>query len=101
MLGYGWPGNVRELRNVIETVCLLRAGLSVRVRDLPEAMQSLGEDVEKRRPSIMVELDEPLDRIVERVIAAALEIEQGNRSRAAERLGVSVRTIQRHLGRGQ
>ncbi len=101
MLAYAWPGNVRELRNVIETACLLRAGLSVRVRDLPEAMQSAREPAEGAKSSIVVELDESLDRIVERVIEAALAIEDGNRSRAADRLGVSVRTIQRHLGRGR
>jgi transcriptional regulator with PAS, ATPase and Fis domain len=99
MLAYAWPGNVRELRNVIETVCLLRAGLSVRVRDLPEAMQRAGQDVAEAKPSLVVELDESLDRIVERVIEAALALEEGNRSRAADRLGISVRTIQRHLGR--
>ena len=47
-----------------------------------------------------LDTDEPLDRIVERVIDAALALEQGNRSRAADRLGVSLRTIQRRIARG-
>jgi transcriptional regulator with PAS, ATPase and Fis domain len=100
LLAYAWPGNVRELRNAIETVCLLRAGLSVRIKDLPEVMQHVGEHAAGAKPSIVIELNESLERIVERVIEAAVAMEDGNRSRAADRLGVSVRTIQRHLGRG-
>jgi transcriptional regulator with PAS, ATPase and Fis domain len=105
LLAYGWPGNVRELRNAIEVVCLLRAGKQVRVRDLPEGVQSstLAENGATTPPAsttLSIELNQPLDRIVERVIEATLELERGNRSRAAERLGVSVRTVQRHLARG-
>jgi DNA-binding NtrC family response regulator len=100
MLLYAWPGNVRELRNVIKTMCLLRAGASARVRDLPETMRRAGEPAERASHSIVVKLYEALDRIVERVIEAAVEVEGGNRSRAEDRLGISVRTIQRHLGRG-
>ena len=101
-----WPGNVRELRNVTEMLCLLRAGKQVRARDLPEAVQASAPPDEERGDgeatprTVTVALDEPLDRIIERVIEAALKLEAGNRSRAAERLGVSVRTVQRHLARG-
>jgi DNA-binding NtrC family response regulator len=100
MLSYAWPGNVRELRNVVEMVCLLRGGLSVRMQDLPETMQLPAERGHTaKQTSMLIPLGEPLDRIVERVIEATLENEMGNRTRAAQRLGISVRTIQRHLGR--
>jgi transcriptional regulator with PAS, ATPase and Fis domain len=101
MLAYPWPGNVRELRNTVEMVCLLRAGLPVRMRDLPECMSLPEERAQAPKPSLVVDLGEPLERVVERVIEATLALEQGNRSRAAERLGISVRTIQRHLGRSR
>jgi transcriptional regulator with PAS, ATPase and Fis domain len=102
LLAYGWPGNVRELRNTIELLCLLRAGKQVRVRDLPVSVQRAapkpGGTIEPPESGhLTVDLDQPLDRIVERVIDAVLALEQGNRSRAAERLGVSIRTIQRHV----
>ncbi len=106
---YLWPGNVRELRNTIELLCLLREGKQARVRDLPEAIQltarpgtafptangvmSNGGDV------IEVRLDQPLEATIERVLRAALELEGGNRSRAARRLGVSLRTMQRYAAR--
>jgi hypothetical protein len=49
---------------------------------------------------LSVDLDRPLDEILGTVVAAALEMEGGNRTRASERLGISVRTVQRYLGRG-
>jgi transcriptional regulator with PAS, ATPase and Fis domain len=90
---YDWPGNVRELRNVLEALCLLRAGKQVRLHDLPEALRA---DSPKSHV-VEVSLDHPLDEIVGKVIDAALDLEGGNRVRAAARLGVSVRTVQRHL----
>jgi transcriptional regulator with PAS, ATPase and Fis domain len=98
LLHYGWPGNVRELHNAVEATCLLRAGKQVRLRDLPAALQQVAAGPEKpATPVLTVTLDRPLDTIIEEVIEAALALEKGNRSRAAERLGISVRTIQRHL----
>jgi DNA-binding NtrC family response regulator len=44
-----------------------------------------------------ITLDQPLKQILDRVLLAALELEEGNRSRVARRLGISLRTVQRHL----
>jgi DNA-binding NtrC family response regulator len=104
LLGYDWPGNVRELRNAVEIACLLRPGRQVRVRDLPESLQAPGAQAASEmvapNQSMTLELDQPLDDILERIMVAVLELEGGNRVRAARRLGVSVRTIQRHIARG-
>ncbi|MGH7329755.1 MAG: sigma 54-interacting transcriptional regulator, partial [Polyangiaceae bacterium] len=99
---YDWPGNVRELRNVVETLCLLREGKQVRLRDLPEVMlRSTPTRTEAVVPSILsVSLDQSLEHNIEKIVEAALALERGNRSRAAQRLGVSVRTVQRYLARG-
>jgi transcriptional regulator with PAS, ATPase and Fis domain len=104
LLAYAWPGNVRELRNTVEMLCLLRGGKQVRVRDLPEALQRAaaeraGNVAPPTRGALTLALDEPLDRLVARVINAVLAEEQGKRSRAAARLGISLRTVQRHLAR--
>jgi DNA-binding NtrC family response regulator len=102
---YGWPGNIRELRNVIELMCLLRPGKQVRPGDLPPALRehALKSGLTAARQitgvRMDVSLDQPLDRIIHQVLQAALDIEQGNRSRAARRLGISLRTVQRHLAR--
>jgi len=107
LLGYSWPGNIRELRNVVELVCLMREGKSVRVPDLPAALRRevdrAGSSSTAEMPSgnvLAVRLDRPLDETVKMILEAALALEGGNRSRAARRLGVSLRTMQRFVARG-
>jgi DNA-binding NtrC family response regulator len=102
---YAWPGNVRELRNVLELVCLLRAAKTVRVQDLPPALRQhrvttgqLGAGATSG-DKIEVCLDHKLSDILQQVMVAVLKAEGGNRSRAARRLGISLRTVQRHLAR--
>jgi transcriptional regulator with PAS, ATPase and Fis domain len=71
------------------------------LRDLPEAMQRRGPSHSLEvAPTLSVDLAQPLDRSIEKIIEAVLVLEQGNRSRAAERLGVSVRTVQRYVAKG-
>jgi DNA-binding NtrC family response regulator len=99
---YAWPGNVRELRNTIERLCLLRAGRPVRLVDLPPAIQRAGSALAGRAEptrAIEVSLERPLEETVHRILLAALDAEGGNRSRAAHRLGISLRSVQRHLAR--
>jgi DNA-binding NtrC family response regulator len=105
---YTWPGNIRELRNTIELLCLLREGKQARVRDLPNAIQlaaqaapvALAEgDAAEAGNVIEVRLDDPLEATIDRILRAALEREGGNRSRAARRLGLSLRTMQRYAAR--
>ena len=101
MRGYDWPGNVRELRNVVEMVTLLREGRTVRVHDLPEVVQramprSGADDVSE---SMQIRLDRALDDTIDDIVGRALELESGNRTRAARRLGISLRTIQRYATR--
>jgi DNA-binding NtrC family response regulator len=107
---YEWPGNVRELQNAIQLLCLLREGKQARVRDLPERMRRAAPSPKtpdavggpKRRAEVLeVRLDRPLDETIERILREALALEGGNRSRAAQRLTVSLRTMQRYAARSQ
>ncbi|HXK19487.1 MAG TPA: sigma-54 dependent transcriptional regulator, partial [Polyangiaceae bacterium] len=104
LLRYDWPGNVRELRNVVETLCLLRDGRQVRIADLPECvrLQSSGESRGAAEPEreLVLNLDDGLDAMLGQIIEAALDAEEGNKARAAARLKVSLRTIQRHVASG-
>jgi DNA-binding NtrC family response regulator len=97
-----WPGNIRELRNVLELVAVLRAGKRVRVEDLPATLRAAAAPSEPRARAAVtgaqleLTLDQPLRRSIAQIIEATLELEQGNQSRAARRLGISSRTIQRY-----
>jgi DNA-binding NtrC family response regulator len=106
LLRYDWPGNVRELRNVIETLCLLREGRQVRVTDLPDPVRA--QQPRNRAPAsdgpdgeIALNLDDGLESLIAQIVEAALEAEGGNKARAAARLKVSLRTIQRHVASGR
>jgi len=94
LLAYDWPGNVRELRNLIELVTILRSGKAVRLQDLPPALHraaALREPAE----GLAIDPELPLAEIVDRVVKHVISEERGNLSRAARRLGVSIRTLQR------
>jgi DNA-binding NtrC family response regulator len=106
MRAYSWPGNVRELRNAVELLCVLRAGRNARLIDMPVAIQQAAAENKASRAEagprgevLEVRLDQPLEKTIERILRAALEAEGGNRSRAARRLDISLRTMQRHAAR--
>ena len=99
LTAYDWPGNVRELRNVVELLCILREGKTVRVEDLPPAIRQSRAEPAAHRDSIVVATNRPLEEIVDAVIDAAIAAEHGNLTRAAQRLKVSVRTLQRRAKR--
>ena len=106
MRAYAWPGNVRELRNAVELLCVLRDGKPARLIDLPAVIQQAAPsnkashaDADAPGEVIEVRLDQPLEETIERILRAALEAEGGNRSRAARRLDISLRTMQRHAAR--
>jgi DNA-binding NtrC family response regulator len=94
LLGYAWPGNVRELRNVVERLCILREGKPVRVQDLPPVINEARGDAGSQEP-LQVPRNRRLDEIIDLVIDATIASERGNLTRAAQQLGVSVRTLQR------
>jgi len=93
LLAYDWPGNVRQLRNVIELVTILRAGQPVRLQDLPPGLGRPGGGT--GGGVLAIDVDRPLAAIIDDVIEHVIAAEQGNLTRAAKRLGISIRTLQR------
>ncbi len=94
LTGLPWPGNVRQLRNCLESMIVLAPGASLRLADLPPEL--LMESPIERRPD-----DDTRDSVLEETkrdaLMRALRLYGGNRTRAAEYLGISVRTVQRKL----
>ena len=90
---------------MLELVCLLRPAKQVRLQDLPLPLRQIPASDEFPRVAeassekIEISLDQKLSEILQQVMEAALDLEGGNRSRAARRLGISLRTVQRHLAR--
>lgn len=106
MLAYSWPGNVRELRNVVESLCLLREGKAARLVDLPDSMRhrsASGATKDSRvvGNTIKLDLDEGLEVLTDKIIQAALTLERGNKSAAARRLKISLRSMQRYAAQGR
>lgn len=93
-LSYRWPGNVRELRNALESMMVLAEGELLTENDLPDRIRH-GSDSPGTARQLPVGLSmEELERLA---IQKALDQCGGNRTHAAGRLGISVRTLQRKL----
>jgi DNA-binding NtrC family response regulator len=92
---YEWPGNVRELENTIERLVVFSRGNLIDVADLPEPMR------EPRGPSheSLFEDLPPLNELERRYVAHVLKTVGGNRTRAAEVLGIDRRTLYRMMER--
>jgi DNA-binding NtrC family response regulator len=89
---YQWPGNVRELRNVLERAVILSGGSPIAPAHI--MIEGAGYDrssVEDHLHSLLRELNLPA--IEKRLVEIALEISGGNKSRAAEKLGISRRAL--------
>ena len=94
MLDYAWPGNVRELENVIERAVVLCRGDALTEQDLPDG----GARAEPSTSSAMsFPIGTPLGEIELRVIRETLRHTKGDKSIAAQLLGISTRTIYRKL----
>ena len=88
---YDWPGNVRELRNTIEKMVVLSTGALLDVVDVPEQMQSTTAPLVDLSSSVTLGENEKAQ------ILAVLKEVGGNRTRAAQVLGISRRTLYRKL----
>jgi DNA-binding NtrC family response regulator len=95
---YSWPGNIRELRNFCENAVVLRKGgkltefdLDPRFRGSPATAPSAGSPEGASSPTLSVEQNE------KRILREALITSRGNRTKAAELMGISRRTLHRKL----
>jgi two-component system, NtrC family, response regulator HydG len=92
---YGWPGNVRQLRNVIERASIVSGGPLLSVGDLaPEVRRTRGPG-----SAVEIRLGTSLDEVERDLIYRTIEHVNGNKARAAEVLGISLKTLYNRLER--
>ncbi len=95
LMRHPWPGNVRELENVVERAVILARGDMVTPNEFPETIKILDEDKEK--DEVELTPGKSLKEVERQMILRTLEDTGGNRTRAAEILGISRRTLQLKL----
>jgi two-component system, NtrC family, response regulator AtoC len=93
LMAYDWPGNVRELRNTIEQMVVLARVERLTLRDVPAAIRGAADltKISVVRTGMTVEEAE------RQLIVQALKEMDGNRTRAAQKIGISRRTLHRKL----
>jgi DNA-binding NtrC family response regulator len=91
---YGWPGNVRELENCLCQAMIYSDGRSIGLADLPPRLHRHGARAEAPRSGTLADAVEAVQGQVEReMILNRLAQSKGNRTAAAESLGISRKTL--------
>jgi DNA-binding NtrC family response regulator len=97
LTAYAWPGNVRELRNTVEKMVVLSRADRLSARDVPPNIREAVKGHSALGLRTPVLMSGSLADTERRKIMAVLEKNGGNRTRAAEELGISRRTLHRKL----
>jgi DNA-binding NtrC family response regulator len=95
---YGWPGNVRELRNAIERAVILCRGETIEPAHLPEALRR-PQTTPGAAPSLTVPIGITVEEAEKALIFQTLDFAGQNKTRAAEILGISLKTLHNKLNR--
>ena len=88
-----WPGNVRQLRNVIERALIVTRGPMISVTDLPAEIKP-GDG---QRSTLDVHVGMSLSAVKRELVLQTLNLTGGNKVKAAEILGVSIKTLYNNL----
>jgi two-component system, NtrC family, response regulator AtoC len=91
---YSWPGNVRELRNVVQRSYIMAEDDTIDSRDLP---QDLGAQKPDSGPYLNVAVGATIADVEKRLILATLDQCGGTKEKAAEMLGISLKTLYNRL----
>jgi DNA-binding NtrC family response regulator len=93
LMDYQWSGNVRELENTIESILVINSPDVIDLPHLPQEIREFKEGVEV----IPIKIGTPLEEVEMEMLIHTLKATKGNKRRAAELLGINVRTIHRKM----
>jgi len=94
---YQWPGNVRELRNVIERATILAPGPFIETAHLPPVLTA--EPGPVSQPQVALAPGTTVEEAERRLIMMTLQHTRDNKTRAAEILGISLKTLHNKLNK--
>ena len=92
LFAYSWPGNIRELKNAIESAVVLARGKYIDKDDLPQHIRDAGTGTK-----VTFDLPITLDEAEKRLILETISFAKGNKTKAAELLGIGRKTITRRM----
>ncbi len=97
---YDWPGNIRELQNVVERAIAISTGKSIEPSHIPDHV--LGFSAPEKHFEIDItsdrfSLNDEIEKIRRIYVMKALDMEGGNLTRAAKRLGITFRSIRYYV----
>ena len=93
LMNYDWPGNVRELKNIIESTVVMSTTATIEVADLPANIRG----AEDPQPAHISQVGTSMEEVEREVITKTLGDTNGNKKRAAEILGIGLRTLYRKI----
>ena len=92
-VNYQWKGNVRELENTIESIMVVNSPEAIDLPHLPQEIRDF-----KESPGIIsIRIGTPLDEVEKEILLQTLKATKGNKRKAAQLLGIHVRTIHRKM----
>jgi transcriptional regulator with PAS, ATPase and Fis domain len=95
---YAWPGNVRELRNTLERAAIVCEGTVVEMRHLPPGFgQVIARAPVNEANAVRLGVGTTVDEAERLLILKTLEATNNNKTRAAEILGISLKTLHNKL----
>ena len=99
MMAYDWPGNVRELRNAVHRAAILCHEGEIQAEHLPPNLRGGESTIRPSGAGVFIPTGTSIEEAEKAIILDALRAAEGNKVRAAEILGISLKTLYTRLNR--